>query len=265
MTDSIDAYIQRQDWRVKENSNTNYSVQGLYNYISGLMVSDYWMSKYSDEVAQAHKSGDFHIHDADYLMPYCCGWSLEDLIKHGFRGPSNKNSAAPAKHFRVILGQVYNFLYTLQGEAAGAQAFSNFDTLLAPFIAYDNLSYEEVKQAMQEFIFNLNVSTRVGAQTPFSNITMDLQCPSILAEQPVVVGGVYVAIDADGNLDLADSHDKELLTYNQFQEEMDMLNRAFCEVMSEGDANGRVFSFPIPTYNLTADFDWDNKNLDAFL
>lgn len=238
----IDEYVQVEDWRVNENSNMNYSLQGLNNHIIAAVTSRYWLETvYPKEIREAHKDGDLHIHDLSLLAPYCCGWSLSDLLINGFGGAPQKIESAPAKHFRTALGQVVNFFYTLQGEAAGAQAFSNFDTYLAPFIAYDNLTYDEVKQAMQEFIFNLNVPTRVGFQTPFVNITMDVVVPKTLADEPVIIGGK--------------PQDR---TYKEFQAEMDMLNMAFCEVMMEGDAKGRIFSFPIPTYNIYDGFDWDS-------
>ena len=244
--DLIEKYLERLDWKVKENSNMAYSLQGLNNYVSSEITKTYWLNKiYTPEVRQAHSNGDIHIHDLGLLSVYCVGWDLQDLLMSGFRGAPGKAESSPARHFRSALGQVVNFFYTLQGEAAGAQAFANFDTLLAPFIRHDRLSYREVKQALQEFVFNLNVPTRVGFQTPFTNLTMDLQPPSTLRDQPVVIGGRY---------------GEE--TYGDFQAEMDMFNQAFLEVMSEGDARGRVFTFPIPTYNITADFDWDSPGLE---
>ncbi|MDA8339889.1 MAG: ribonucleoside triphosphate reductase [Nitrospiraceae bacterium] len=244
--DLVDQYLKRIDWQVNENSNMAFSLQGLNNYISSEISKIYWLNKiYPLEIRQAHLNGDFHIHDLNILSVYCVGWDLYDLLIEGFKGAPGKVESKPARHFRSALGQVVNFFYTLQGEAAGAQAFSNFDTLLAPFIRYDGLNYKEVKQALQEFIFNVNVPTRVGFQTPFTNITLDLIVPSTFAEQPVVIGG---------------KPQKE--TYNGFQKEMDLFNRAFLEVMLEGDAKGRVFTFPIPTYNITKDFDWENSNID---
>ncbi len=246
MLDLIDEYITQEDWRVKENSNMSYSLQGLNNHISAAISSRYWLERvYPREIADKHRNGDFHIHDLGMLSVYCCGWDLEDLLRKGLGGVVGKVESAPPKHFRTALGQIVNFFYTLQGEAAGAQAFSNFDTYLAPFVAHDKLSYEEVKQAMQEFIFNVNVPTRVGFQTPFTNITMDLQCPNSMKDQPVIIGGK-----------------EQSATYGEFQKEMDMINTAFAEVMMEGDAKGRIFTFPIPTYNITKDFNWDNPNLD---
>ena len=241
----VDNYLKQLDWRVNENSNMSYSIQGLNNYIASEISKNYWLNKiYPAEIKNAHLNGDIHIHDLNIISVYCVGWDLKDLLTEGFTGVKGKVESAPAKHFRTALGQVVNFMYTMQGEAAGAQAFSNFDTLLAPFIRYDNLTYEQVKQAMQEFVFNMNVPTRVGFQTPFTNITMDLTVPTYYAEQPVIIGG-------------------ELMeeTYKDFQKEMDMLNKAFFEVMMKGDNSGRVFTFPIPTYNITKDFDWDNENI----
>ncbi len=244
--DLIDQYIEKTDWKVNENSNMSFSLQGLNNYISSEISKVYWLGKiYPREIKDAHEKGEFHIHDLGSLSVYCVGWDLQDLLLKGFRGVSGKVESAPPKHFRTALGQITNFFYTLQGEAAGAQAFSSFDTLLAPFVRYDNLSYKEVKQAMQEFVFNINVPTRVGFQSPFTNITLDLQPSVNYADTNIVVGGEL----------------KEE-TYRDFQAEMNLINRAFFEVMGEGDAKGRVFTFPIPTYNITSDFDWDNPELD---
>ncbi len=238
----IDDYLDLNDWRVKESANSSYSLQGLNQHIATTISSRYWLEKiYPFEVTNAYKNGDIHIHDLGFLSVYCVGWDLQDLLISGFKGVAGKIESSPAKHLRTALGQVTNFFYTLQGEAAGAQAFANFDTYLAPFIYYDKLSYQEVKQAIQEFLFNLNVPTRVGFQTPFTNITLDLKVPDFMKDQPVIYAGGY--------------QDK---TYCEFQNEMDMFNRAFAEVMLEGDAAGRIFSFPIPTYNITSDFDWDN-------
>jgi len=241
----ISNYIEELDWQVNENSNMTYSLQGLHDYVSVFVTKNYWLNKiYPKEIREAVESGDFHIHDLGYLATYCCGWDLTDLLLRGFRGVKGKVETTPAKHFRVALHQIVNFFYTLQGETAGAEALSNFDTLLAPFIRYDKFDYKEVKQAMQEFIFGCNVPTRVGFQTPFTNITMDLVVPENLREVPIIIGG---------------KAQKE--TYKEFQPEMDMLNQAFAEVMSEGDAAGRVFTFPIPTYNITKNFNWDNPVL----
>lgn len=242
----VDKYIQEIDWKVKENSNMAYSLQGLNNYISSAVSSKYWMNRvYTPEIKKAHEEGDLHIHDLQLLSAYCCGWDLQDLLRRGFTGVEGKVACRPAKHFGAALGQMVNFIYTLQGEAAGAQAFSNFDTLLAPFVRYDKLTYDEVKQEMQSFVFNMNVSTRVGFQTPFSNITMDVTPPKNLAKEAAIIGG---------------APQKE--TYGEFQEEMDMINRAFAEVMMAGDAHGRVFTFPIPTYNIGKDFKWEDKRFD---
>jgi len=244
--DLVDTYIKKLDWKIKENSNMCYSLQGLNNYISSDITKEYWLNRiYPPEFRRAHKNGDLHLHDLSLLSIYCVGWDLEDLLKQGFKGVEGKVESAPPKHLRSALGQIVNFFYTLQGEAAGAQAISSFDTLLAPFIRYDKLNDKEIKQAIQEFVFNINIPTRVGFQTPFTNITMDLYVPAILKDHPVIIGGV---------------ERKE--TYSEFQPEMDMLNRAFAAVMMEGDAKGRVFTFPIPTYNITKDFDWDNPNFE---
>lgn len=243
----VDSYLRKLDWKVNENSNMSYSIQGLNNYIASEISKTYWLNKvYPEHIKNAHVNGDIHIHDLNIISVYCVGWDLKDLLTEGFRGVVGKIESAPAKHFRTALGQIVNFMYTMQGEAAGAQAFSNFDTLLAPFIRYDKLNYEQVKQAIQEFVFNMNVPTRVGFQTPFTNITMDLTVPSYYADQAVIIGG-----------------ECQEETYKEFQNEMDMLNKAFFEIMMAGDSAGRVFTFPIPTYNITKDFDWDNKNLDG--
>ena len=245
--DLIDKYLKNLDWKVNENSNMGYSLQGLNNYVSAEITKTYWLDKiYTSKIGQAHKEGDLHIHDLNLLSVYCVGWDLTDLLQEGFTGVAGKVASKPAKHFRSALGQVVNFFYTLQGEAAGAQAFSDFDTLLAPFIRADKLSYKEVKQAIQEFVFNVNVPTRVGFQTPFTNITLDLECPKHMADNPVIIGG-----------EMQDT------TYGEYQEEMNMLNKALLEVLSEGDANGRVFTFPIPTVNITKDFNWDNPVIES--
>lgn len=245
--DLIDKYLENLDWKVNENSNMGYSLQGLNNYVSAEITKTYWLDKiYTSKVGKAHKEGDLHIHDLNLLSVYCVGWDLTDLLQEGFTGVAGKVASKPAKHFRSALGQVVNFFYTLQGEAAGAQAFSDFDTLLAPFIRADKLSYDEVKQAIQEFVFNVNVPTRVGFQTPFTNITLDLECPKHMADNPVIIGG-----------EMQDT------TYGEYQEEMNMLNKALLEVLSEGDANGRVFTFPIPTVNITKDFNWDNPVIES--
>ncbi len=245
----VEEYLGGSDWRVSENSNTTYALQGLNNYISSKITAKYWLNRiYPENVQTAHNSGSFHIHDLGLLAVYCCGWDLKDLLTRGFGGVHGKVESRPPKHFRSALGQIVNFFYTLQGEAAGAQAFSNFDTLLAPFIAYDKLSYADVKQALQEFIFNLNVPTRVGFQTPFTNLTMDLYVPSAFRDEAVVIGG-----------ELMDR------SYKEFQEELFIFNRAFFEVMMEGDAKGRVFTFPIPTYNIDKQFDWNRPIVDELM
>lgn len=244
--DLIDGYLSQSDWQVKENSNMGFSLQGLNNYLATETSKTYWLNKiYPENVRKSHRDGDFHIHDLGDLSVYCVGWDLFELLQEGFKGVPGKVESSPAKHFRTALGQIVNFLYTMQGEAAGAVAFSNFDTLLAPFIRYDKLSYDEVRQAMQEFIFNMNVPTRVGFQSPFSNITLDLTPSPNFNKLPVVIGGTF---------------QKE--KYGEFQKEMDMLNEAFFEVMAGGDASGRVFSFPIPTINITKDFDFESPQYE---
>ncbi len=241
----VDDYLSRSDWQVNENSNMAFSLQGLNYYVSSEVTKNYWLNMvYPEPVRLAHSRGDFHLHDLNLLSVYCVGWDLYDLLAVGFTGVEGKISSRPPKHFRTALGQVVNFFYTLQGEAAGAQAFSNFDTLLAPFIRYDRLTFAEVKQAMQEFIYNINVPTRVGFQTPFTNVTLDLTVPSYYADQAVIIGGKPQAE-----------------TYKEFQAEMDIFNEAFLEVMTEGDANGRVFTFPIPTYCITRDFNWERDSI----
>ena len=242
----IDSYLSKSDWQVKENSNMTFSLQGLNHYIASDISKHYWLNKiYPKKIKKLHLEGDFHIHDLGLLSVYCVGWDLYDLLLEGFKGAEGKIESSPAKHFRTALGQIVNFFYTLQGEAAGAQAFSNFDTLLAPFIKYDNLNYKEVKQALQEFLFNVNVPTRVGFQTPFTNVTMDVVIPSYYKNQQVIIGGRL-----------------KRETYGDFQNEVNIFNRAFLEALSEGDASGRVFTFPIPTYNISKEFDWENKNLE---
>ncbi|PIP24455.1 MAG: ribonucleoside triphosphate reductase [Candidatus Nealsonbacteria bacterium CG02_land_8_20_14_3_00_37_10] len=237
----MDQYLEKLDWEVQENANMAFSLQGLNHYAVSYIVKKYWLNKiYPQEIREANESGDFHLHNLDSLAAYCAGWDLYDLLLKGFGGVPGKVETKPAKHFRSVLGQLVNFLYTLQGEVAGAVAVSNFDTLLAPFIRYDNLNYQQTKQALQEFVFNMSVPTRVGFQNPFSNITLDLKPSPVFAKQPVIIGGKL---------------QKE--TYKDFEEEMKMLNKAFYEVMLEGDAKGRVFTFPIPTINITKDFPWD--------
>ena len=241
----VDSYLGELDWQVKENSNMGYSLQGMNNYIFSEVSKTYWLNKvYPQNIKEAYERGDLHIHDLGTLSVYCVGWDLQDLLTEGFRGVADKIESGPAKHLRTALGQMVNFMYTLQGEAAGAIAFSNFDTLLAPFIRYDKLTPDEIKQCVQEFVFNMNVPTRVGFQTPFSNITLDLTPSPNFKDQHVLIGGK-----------------PQTETYGEFQKEMDLLNAAFFQVMAEGDAAGRVFTFPIPTVNVTKDFDWENPNL----
>jgi len=244
-SERIDSYLQDLDWQVYENANMTFSLQGLNQYAISYISKKYWLNKiYPKEIRETAASEDFHIHDLETLAPYCMGWDLYDLLVRGFGGVSGKIECRPPKHFRTALGQLVNFFYTLQGEAAGAEAVSNFDTLLAPFIRYDGFTYSQVKQVMQEFLYNCMVPTRVGFQTPFLNITLDIKPPSFLAKQPVIIGG---------------QAQKE--TYGEFQEEIDMFNRAFYETLMEGDAKGRPFTFPIPTVSITKDFDWDNPAL----
>ncbi|MDP2909608.1 MAG: ribonucleoside triphosphate reductase [bacterium] len=245
-SEKIEKYIQELDWQVYENANMTFSLQGLNQYTISNISKKYWLNKiYPEEIREAGANEDMHIHDLESISTYCCGWDLYDLLKKGFGGVPGKVECKPAKHLRTALGQLVNFFYTLQGESAGAQAVSNFDTLLAPFIRYDNLSYPQVKQALQEFLFNCMVPTRVGFQTPFLNISLDINPPSFLAKQPVIVGG---------------KPQKE--TYGEFQEEINMLLRAFYEGIMEGDAKGRPFTFPIPTVSIGKDFEWDNPALD---
>jgi len=240
----VDDYIGEKDWNIKENSNMDFSLQGLNNYITQKISAHYWLRRiFPEKIRKAHENADLHIHDLGILGTYCVGWDLEDLLMVGFKGVPEKVEAKPAKHLDTILGQITNFFYTLQGESAGAQAFSNFDTLLAPFVRNDKLNYKQVKQEIQKFLFNVNVPTRVGFQTPFTNITMDLKVPNHMKDKPVIVGGKI-----------------KNNTYREFQKEMDIINHAFAECMLEGDATGKLFSFPIPTYNITKDFEWDNPN-----
>jgi ribonucleoside-triphosphate reductase len=249
MEQLIENYINGNDWRIKENSNTTYSFQGLNNFISSTITAKYWLNKiYPEEIKHAHINGDFYIHDLGSLSVYCCGWDIRDILIKGFRGVHGKVESKPARHFRSALGQIVNFFYTLQGEAAGAQALASFDTFLAPFVKFDKLNYKDIKQCIQEFIFNLNVPTRVGFQTPFTNLTFDLEVPEMMKNESVVYGGTL--IDA---------------TYSEFQKEMDLINKAFVEVMIEGDARGRIFTFPIPTYNISKNFDWDRDILNDIM
>lgn len=243
---SVEEYVDRADWRVQANANQGYSLGGLILNVSGKVTANYWLSHvYPPEIGLAHRDADYHIHDLDMLCGYCAGWSLRQLLYEGFNGVPGKPEADPPKHFSTALGQMVNFLGTLQNEWAGAQAFSSFDTYLAPYVRNDGLSFDEVKQHMQEFIYNLNVPSRWGTQTPFTNLTFDWVCPEDLRQQVPVIAG------------------KEMpFTYGELQEEMDMLNRAYIEVMTAGDRRGRVFTFPIPTYNITSDFPWESENAE---
>lgn len=244
--DMVDQYIQELDWQVKENANMAYSLQGLNHHVVSKVAKKYWLNKiYPQEIRESVNNGDFHIHDLDSLSCYCQGWDLYDILLKGFGGVKGKVESKPAKHLQTALGQLVNFFYTLQGETAGAEAVSNLDTLLAPFIRYDNLNYNQVRQAMQEFLFNCAVPTRTGFQTPFINVTLDIKPSPAFTKQPVIIGG---------------KPQKE--TYGDFQGEMNMFNRAFYECLMEGDRNGQPFTFPIPTVSITDDFDWDNPDLD---
>ncbi|OKL51335.1 ribonucleoside triphosphate reductase [Buchananella hordeovulneris] len=243
---TVEEYLDRSDWRVNANANQGYSLGGLMLNTSGKMIANYWLTRVYDPAAgAAHRAGDLHIHDLDMFAGYCAGWSLKSLLQQGFNGVPGAIAAGPAKHFSSAVGQIVNFLGTLQNEWAGAQAFSSFDTYMAPFVRLDQMSYEQVLQGMQELIYNLNVPSRWGTQTPFTNLTFDLTCPADLADEVPLIGG-----------ELCD------FTYGDLQAEMDLINRAYMEVMTAGDAEGRVFTFPIPTYNMTADFDWDSALAD---
>ncbi len=242
-------YLGDRDWGIKENANMQKSVNGLNNYVRETFTKKYWLYEiYPDDIRAAHENGDAHIHDLGFFGPYCAGWDLNQLLMDGFGGVEGKVESMPARHLRSFLGQIVNSTFTTQGETAGAQAWSSFDTYCAPFVYYDNMSFEQVKQCLQEFIFNINVPTRVGFQCPFSNLTFDIKVPKTLASKPVVIGGQIT--------------DK---TYGDMQEYLDIFNRAFCAVMLEGDAKGRVFTFPIPTINITKEFDWDNPVVDDFM
>ncbi|MFC6451303.1 ribonucleoside triphosphate reductase [Cellulomonas gelida] len=244
---SIDEYLDRSDWRVNANANQGYSLGGLILNTAGKVVANYWLSEvYPAAVGEAHREGDLHIHDLDMLSGYCAGWSLRTLLQEGLGGIPGKVDARPAKHFSAAIGQIVNFLGTMQNEWAGAQAFSSFDTYMAPYVRTDNLTYAQVKQGIQELVYNLNVPSRWGTQTPFTNLTFDWICPDDLKDQVPMVG--------DEPCDF---------TYGDLQPEMDVINRAYIEIMTEGDATGRVFTFPIPTYNITQDFDWHSANADA--
>ena len=241
---TVDEYLERLDWRVQANANQGYSLGGMILNISGKIIANYWLHKiYPEDVRAAHINGDLHIHDLDMFSGYCAGWSLRQLLIEGFNGVSGKVESAPPKHFDTALGQMVNFLGTLQNEWAGAQAFSSFDTFLAPYVKNDKLDYNQVRQGIQQFVFNLNVPSRWGMQTPFTNITLDWNCPDDMRDQKPTIGG-----------------QEQTFTYAECQPEMDLINRAYIDVMSAGDSKGRIFTFPIPTYNITKDFDWDHKN-----
>jgi len=245
--DLMDNYLSKTDWRINENANRNFSLQGLNNYVSTETTKNYWLNKiYSPEIKEAHVNGDVHIHTLNMLSVYCVGWDLFDLLNVGFKGVAGKLTSNPPKHFRTALGQLVNFLFTLQQESAGAQAVSDIDVLLAPFISKDKLDYNEIKQCLQEFVFNMNVATRTGGETPFSNITLALKVPEYFRDMPVTINGEF-----KGD------------TYSSFQDEADLFNKALFEVYLEGDASNRVHTFPIPTYNITKDFDWNNQALDG--
>lgn len=242
-------YLSDRDWQINENANTQKSINGLNNYVREAFTKNYWLHEiYTEEIRNAHLSGDIHIHDLGFFGPYCAGWDLRQILINGFGGVPGKVESKPPRHLRSFLGQIVNSTFTTQGESAGAQAWSSFDTYCAPFIRYDNMDYKMVKQALQEFIFNLNVPTRVGCQCPFSNLTFDIVPPRTLKDEHVIIGGRVMEE-----------------TYGDFQKEMDMLNMAFCDVMMEGDAKGRVFTFPIPTINITREFSWDSPVVERFM
>jgi len=243
---SIDEYLDRSDWRVNANANQGYSLGGMILNTAGKVVANYWLSHvYAPEIGRAHREGDLHIHDLDMFAGYCAGWSLRTLLQEGLNGVPGKVEARPPKHFSSAVGQIVNFLGTMQNEWAGAQAFSSFDTYMAPFVRLDAMSYKDVLQCIQELVYNLNVPSRWGTQTPFTNLTFDWVCPADLRDQVPFIGEEPVDF-----------------TYGELQAEMDMINRAYIEVMTAGDASGRVFTFPIPTYNITEDFDWDSENAE---
>ena len=247
--DMFSKYLGDKDWQIKENSNTQKSINGLNNYVREAFTKMYWLNEvYPENVRKAYESGEMHLHDLGFFGAYCTGWDLRQLLTEGFGGVPGKVESKPAKHLRSFLGQIVNSTFTTQGETAGAQAWSGFDTFCAPFVYYDKLEYHQVKQAIQEFIFNMNVPTRVGFQCPFSNLTMNITIPENLKHEPVIIGGQYM--------------DK---TYGDFQKESDMINKAFCEVMYEGDRHGRTFTFPIPTINVTRDLDWDSEVVNDYM
>ncbi len=246
-SEKVDSYLKEIDWQVKENANMTFSLQGLNQYVGSYISKKYWLNKiYPKEIREAAMSEDFHIHNLELLAPYCAGWDLYDFLVKGFGGVPGKIECKPPKHLRTAMGQLVNVLFTLQGETAGANAISNFDTLLAPFIRYDKLDYKQVKQVMQEFLYSCMVPTRVGFQTPFLNVSLDIKPPAFLAKQPIIIGG-----------------EPQNEIYGDFQPEMDMFIKAFYEGLMEGDASGRPFTFPIPTVSIGKDFDWDNPNLLA--
>lgn len=247
VAETIDEYLARADWRVNANANQGYSLGGMILNAAGKLIANYWLDEvYAPEAGTAHREGDLHIHDLDVFAGYCAGWSLRMVLEQGFNGVPGKIASAPPKHFSSALGQLVNFLGTLQNEWAGAQAFSSFDTYLAPFVRLDALTYPQVRQAMQEFVFNLNVPSRWGTQTPFTNLTFDWVCPDDLADQHPLIGG-----------------EVQPYTYGDLADEMALINRAFIDVLTEGDQDGRAFTFPIPTYNITKDFDWHGPHTDA--
>ncbi|MBR1984935.1 MAG: ribonucleoside triphosphate reductase [Clostridia bacterium] len=247
--DLFSKYLDSADWAVKENANMQHSVAGLNNYVRESFTKNYWLNEiYPQEVKEAHESGALHLHDLGFFGAYCVGWDLRQILTDGFTGVPKKMSSKPPKHLRSFLGQVVNATFTTQGETAGAQAWSSFDTYCAPFIRLDNMTYEQVKQCLQEFVFNMNVPTRVGFQCPFSNVTLDIKCPRTLKDQPIIIGG-----------EMKDT------TYGDYQAEMDLFNKAFCEVMLEGDSKGRVFTFPVPTINVTKEFDWDSEVVNSIM
>jgi len=247
--DMFTEYLNDRDWQINENANTQKSINGLNNYVREEFTKNYWLHEvYPESIRHSHQQGDIHIHDLGFFGPYCAGWDLRQLITNGFGGVSNKVESSPPKHLRSLLGQIVNSTFTTQGETAGAQAWSSFDTYLAPFVHYDHLDFKQVKQALQEFIFNLNVPTRVGFQCPFSNLTFDIIPPKTMRDQNVVHAGRLMPE-----------------TYGDFQTEMDMINLAFCDVMMAGDAKGRVFTFPIPTINVTKDFAWNSPVVEKYM
>ncbi|MGP6205087.1 ribonucleoside triphosphate reductase [Microbacterium sp.] len=247
VSETINEYLSQSDWRVNANANQGYSLGGMILNTAGKVIANYWLDEvYAPEAGAAHRDGDIHIHDLDMFAGYCAGWSLRALLEQGFNGIPGRISSAPPRHLSAAMGQMVNFLGTLQNEWAGAQAFSSVDTYLAPFVRIDGLSDEQVRQAVQEFVFNLNVPSRWGTQTPFTNLTFDWTCPDDLADQHPLIGGVV-----------------QPFTYGDLADEMAIINRAFIEVYATGDADGRAFTFPIPTYNITKDFDWDGPNVDA--